>query len=115
MSTTTKDFPVAAVGGVCTGICLNSFSGIHEVMDHLYPGIMTIGCAAMMTRARDELYRQHPKLREFVRVNGIPEGAEQAATFRQLLRMHFGETLSTEGPVEVSEAEARQAFEELRK
>lgn len=63
---TTKSFPIFPVMGVVTGIVLeeNGFQGIHELMDHFFPGIMTMGAAIMMPVAKEEILKQHPFLKD---------------------------------------------------
>lgn len=63
---TTKSFPIFPVMGVVTGIVLeeNGFLGIHELMDHFFPGIMTMGAAIMMPVAKEEILKQHPFLKD---------------------------------------------------
>ena len=53
MTETTKAFDSLAVAGVYTGMVLEEGGGIHEVMDHLYPGIMTLGTAVMQPAWRE--------------------------------------------------------------
>lgn len=62
----TKRFDATTVLEVVTGRCLqeNGMSNLHELMDHFYPGIMTIGCAVMLPVAKEEIVRQHPVLAE---------------------------------------------------
>lgn len=107
-----KAFSMAAVAGVATGVTLeqHGMAGIQEVMDHFFPGIMTIGCAAMMPVAQEEIARQHPKLWEYVARHGSIQGAENAARFLKAVTMELGETLELDGPLEVSEGEATQRF-----
>jgi cytochrome b subunit of formate dehydrogenase len=69
----TKELPIADVLTVVTGIQLVKGGDFQAVMDVLFPGIFTIGCAAMQPKAAEEIQRQHPKLREFIRVNSPKE------------------------------------------
>ena len=92
---TAKPMPTLGVLGVLTGIVLkdHGFSEIHEVMDHFYPGIMTIGVAMMGDTARREVLRQHPELAELppcTKENFVQYAADALA--------RFGETISLIGP-----------------
>ncbi len=58
----TKTFPTLSVAEVYTGFCLQKPSGFHEGMDHLYPGIMTLGTAMMQPAAAKYLGEQLPEL-----------------------------------------------------
>lgn len=112
-----KSFRIESVLGIVTGFVLEDggFGGMQELMDHFYPGIMTIGCAAMSPAAKAEILRQHPKLRE-VAVH-CPEGgrltSEQIADFLRYARVCVGDTLEIQGPLEVSSDEAAKAFSEF--
>lgn len=59
-----KPFPTLAVVGVYTGKLLEEggFHKIHEVFDHLYPGIMTLGLSAMWAKTQALLAVQIPAL-----------------------------------------------------
>lgn len=110
-----KAFPITDVLTVATGIMLAKGADFQGVMDHFYPGIMTIGCAAMQPSAAAEIVRQHPKVREFIRVNGegLSGNLEAIADFIQLARVCFGDTLTLEGPLEVSNADVADAFRRM--
>ena len=92
-----REFPTLAVLGVYTGIVLEDggFAGIHEVLDHLYPGITTIGCAVMAEQAQAELLRQHPEFADipYIKTFSSCKGYTRDALAR------FGPTLSVIGPV----------------
>jgi hypothetical protein len=95
----TKAFPIENVLTVYTGFCMKRGVGIaQDVFDHLYPGIMTLGSAAMQPKAADELKRQHPALAE---LPSIPEGGGLPACERVIAaaRAIFGDTIAVEGPV----------------
>ena len=57
-----KTLPALSVAEVITGVCLQQPCGMHEVMDHLYPGIMTLGTAMMQPAASKYLGEQFPAL-----------------------------------------------------
>lgn len=123
MEKTPKAFPIGSVAGVCTGFVLDSEYGyatedgcIRDVMDHLCPGIMSIGCAVMMPYAGKEIYRQHPKLETFLNERPIVTNEEGGADTDFLdkllaeLKAEFGETIDIVGPMNVSQVEAERAF-----
>lgn len=112
-----KSFPTRAVAGVATGVALedNAIIGISNVMDLFYPGIMTIGTAAMQPHARDEIYRQHPDLKDFVETHGIPVGLtpEACEEWASKCEQSLGLVLQLEGPLEVSHNVAKKHFDDF--
>ena len=88
-----KQLPTLGVLGLYTGICLKSFSEIHKTLDHFYPGIMTLGVAAMGETARREILRQHPELAELPKCTSAnyKQYAADALT-------RFGEAIPLVGP-----------------
>ena len=104
---TKKEFSTLAVAGVYTGRVLEhgGMNGIHEVMDHLYPGIMTIGIAAMADRASDVIGEQLPALAAL----GKPTDDGWQAYADSVVK-HLGPTLWVSGPDPVSKAEISAAF-----
>lgn len=109
----TKSFPTKSVLGVATGIVLEQggFAGIHEVMDYLFPGIMTIGCAVMADRAAFEIRRQLPEVAEIA--SSCPRG-DAVLAWADEAQKQLGSTLPIIGPfMESPDAEAEQAFGEF--
>ena len=90
-----KPMPTLGVMGVYTGILLKQggFGEIHEVMDHFYPGIMTIGVAMMADTAKREVLRQRPECLKLPDCEDI--GYERFAA-RALAT--FGESIELDGP-----------------
>lgn len=90
-----KPLPTLGVLGVYTGILLKKegFGEIHEVMDHLYPGIMTMGLAYMAKTASKEILRQHP---EFASLPHCTKTNYQEFAAKALST--FGETITVDGP-----------------
>lgn len=91
-----KEFDTLAVLGVYTGRVLEEggMNGIHEVMDHFYPGIMTIGLAVMADRAKEEVLAQHPELAELPECTG-----ESYKDFVIEALKKLPKTLPLEGPL----------------
>lgn len=92
-----KDLPTLGVVGVFTGRLLKQEDGmaeIHQVMDHLYPGIMTLGIAAMQPAAAKYLGDHVPKLRE---LPACTRGNH--ADVARVALERFGETIRVEGPI----------------
>lgn len=90
-----KEFNTVAVLGVFTGRVLaeHGFSEIHEIMDHFYPGIMTLGCASMAKTASHEVARQHPEF------NSLPECTkENWEEFTTNAVAKFGDKMNLNGP-----------------
>lgn len=89
--TTQKSFPTLAVLGAYTGIVLEErgFGGIHEVFDFFYPGIMTLGVAAMSENIKQLLLANVPELEGWNDVSRL--GWEK---FAKEALAHFGETIS---------------------
>lgn len=100
-----REFPTLAVMGVFTGRVLEEkgMGGIHEVMDHFYPGIMTIGVAAMQPTAALEVGRQIP--------NAPPwrEGDDWRDYGTRALAA-LGPTCTIVGPHHVTEQQKTEAF-----
>lgn len=125
MEKTPKAFPIGSVAGVCIGFVLDSEYGyatgdgcIRDVMDHLCPGIMSIGCAVMMPYAGKEIYRQHPKLETFLNERPIVKNEEVFDFLNKLLaelKTEFGETIDVVGPMNVSQVEVERAFAKFGK
>lgn len=105
-----KSFPTLAVLGVYTGYCLGDFSDIAEVMDHLYPGVMTMGQAAMQPRAAQVIERQHGQLAELPNIAAMGWRAFVASDAVKAL----GPTLDVIGPDDVSDLEVSAAFANLK-
>jgi hypothetical protein len=51
---------------------VNNVSMNRELMDHLFPGIFTMGAYMMVPTAQAELVRQHPKLRDASEAATLP-------------------------------------------
>lgn len=92
-----KMFPTAAVLGAQSGILLEKggMAGIHEVFDHLFPGVMMgFSFLAVAPRVQAELAGQHPTI-------GVlgPCGPENFEDFLERGLLLFGETMPVEGPL----------------
>ncbi len=103
-----KTFSTEAVFTVVTGIVLCDYGLAAEVMDHLYPGIMTIGQAAMQGHASEAIQLQHPKMREFLRT--ATPAKEDWQAFNTEAKLHFGSELEIEGPLNPSNETISEAF-----
>ena len=105
-----KLFPTAGILGAFTGVVLvdRGFNDIHDVLDHLFPGIMTLGCAAMQPHAAIEILRQHPSI-----VDLGPCTSENYQEWYTDAIDKFGPTMEIDGPLEVSDIEISRAFERL--
>ena len=92
---TTLQMPTLGVLGVYTGRVLGQggFSDIHAVLDHLYPGIMILGCALVAKTASREILRQHPEFGE------LPECTKETwSAYAEAALAKYGPTLSVTGP-----------------
>jgi hypothetical protein len=105
----TKYFDIIDVMGAASGVLLKEggFGGIHEVMDHFFPGIMTIGCAAMSKHAAAEIFRQHPDVKQFCERND----PKDYQVFAQKAKIEFPDTLALSGPLQLDEGEISAAFD----
>ena len=104
----TKTFSTLSVAEVYSGICLQQPCGMHEVMDHLYPGIMTLGTAMMQPAASKYLGTYLPELAAL----GMPaEGGHEA--YAVLVVEKLGSTLEVPGPHDVNKSTVDDAFEQL--
>lgn len=108
---TRKSFPTLAVMGAYTGYLLEEgkFGQIHEVMDHFYPGIMTIGVGAMQPNAAAEIKRQRPEVAD------VPGDPAKYREFAEASVAALGATMDLEGPIDVSKGEAEEAFRNFGK
>ena len=104
-----KTFGTLAVMGAYTGYLLeeNGFGKIHEVFDHFFPGIMTLGVAALSKHASAEIARQCPEVKD---VRGDPADWK---TFGPASIAALGSTIDLRGPTEVSEVTIRHAFDDM--
>lgn len=91
-----KAFPTIAVAGAYTGCLLEKgkFGDIHEVFDHFYPGIMTLGLASMSKTVSAHLAKVIPRMTELPDVT--PENYQDVA--RLAVEM-FGPTIELDGPL----------------
>lgn len=106
-------FSTARVMTVYTGYCMGRGIGIaQDVFDHLYPGIMTLGCAAIQPKAALELERQFPQLRN---IKPVVEGSTDYLRFLNDATAMFGAEMDVIGSVTVTDAEIREAFDGLAK
>lgn len=107
---TKKHFKTEAILTVTSGINLGDFAWVHELMDFLFPGIMTIGVAAMSQIARTELLRQHPSLKD------LPEITTR--NWSQWLTKNMPllpKTFEIEGPLNVPNKDVEKAFSDFAK
>lgn len=51
---------------------VNNVSMNRELMDHLFPGIFSLGAVLMVPTARVELLRQHPQLKDATEAAALP-------------------------------------------
>lgn len=102
-----KTFPTLSVAEVYSGFVLQQPSGIHELMDHLYPGIMTIGTAAMQPVASKYLLEQLPQLADI----DPPVDGDDWKEYAKRVVKTLGDTLDVPGPHDVDDAVIGKAFE----
>lgn len=94
---TSKAFPIENVLTVYTGVCMKTGVGIAQnVFDHLYPGIMTIGCAMKQPEAAQALAIQHPQL---AAIRPIDQTEGDYLRFLNDARVFFGDTIAVNGPL----------------
>ncbi len=101
-----KTFPTLAVVGVYTGTLLQNggFGALHDVMDHLFPGVMTIGVAAMQPTAAKYLAAHVSGLAD------LPPVGDDWRAFADEAVARFGDTITVVGPLNVSEEDIAAAF-----
>jgi len=87
------------------------FNGIHEVMDHFYPGIMTIGCAAMGKDAAKEIQEQLPELASKL----VPFQEGKWKEWSEKVLSQLPETMELEGPLVVDWKRVQENFNEFGK
>jgi hypothetical protein len=88
-----KNFNTLDVLSVYTGRLMNTMDGVYEVMDHFYPGIMTLGIAAMQKTASKEILRQLPQLGSLPTIDGLNFIEEGRKAIEK-----FGNELALSGP-----------------
>jgi hypothetical protein len=88
-----KTFDTSAVLATYSGRVLKDFSEIHHLLDHLYPGIMTLGCAMVLPEARATIERQHPGINEIDRPADWTD-AEQRLDYLRRAESVFGATMA---------------------
>lgn len=94
---TTKRFDTARVLTVYTGVCMKTGVGMaQDVFDHLYPGIMTLGCAKKQPEAAQALAIQHPQL---AAIRPIDKTEGDYLRFLNDARAIFGDTMAVSGPL----------------
>lgn len=107
-----KQFRTIDVLTVLTGIKLSQDADFHIVMDHFFPGIMTIGCAMMQPKAaaviEDQLLEQDLSTPNFKCTSG---------NYKEWLNSALEvlpEFIEIEGPFGISEEEIEEAFSKFR-
>lgn len=115
-----KAVSAAAIGGIVTGVVLETggFGPIQDAMAHFWPGIMTVGCAAMADNAREEVLRQSPATAAYYEQHPLGRGddeitVEQCDEWLAGFIAAVGESVNLEGPINVSRTEIATAFEKL--
>lgn len=91
-----KKLQTLGVVGAYSGRLLKErgFGEIHEVFDHLYPGIMTVGVAAMSDDTKKYLGQDVPALLEIPSIT--KENFEEVAAW---CLDRFGPEIDVEGPI----------------
>lgn len=92
-----KPFSTLAVVGAWSGVLLEEkgFGRIHEVFDHLYPGIMTLGLVAMADSTTSYLAKTIPGLLDLPSIN-----RENYQSISGLAFAKFAPTIMVEGPID---------------
>jgi hypothetical protein len=96
-----KTFRIVPVLGILTGRVLeeDGYSSIHELMDHFFPGIMTMGSVIMQPIARRAITEQYPFLKDI----SIPGEDWEGWLKKELPRLPGW--LDLTGPIEVDPKE----------
>ena len=97
-----KNFPTSAVLATYSGRVLKDFSEIHHLLDHLYPGIMTLGCAMVLPEARATILRQHPGIDQ-IDAPADWSDAEQRLDYLRRAEGVFGATMALDNGPNASE------------
>jgi hypothetical protein len=107
-----KSFKTVDVLGLWTGVVLSDegFGPIHEIMDHFYPGIMTIGCAVMANDASKEVEKQLPELKK-----QDPLGKQHWREWLKDTLPKLPKTLELDGPVTVDRKRISENFNNFGK
>jgi hypothetical protein len=115
---TSKTFRMVALAGVVTGVVLEpkGFGAISEVFEHLFPGIYTLGIAAMADTAAAEVRRQVPALGTYIDGHSLAGvSTDGLGDWCRWLVAEVGESAAIVGPMDVTKAQAAECFGRLRK
>lgn len=109
---TKKSFRITPIMGVVSGIVLEDggWVDMQEVMNHFFPGIMTMGAVVMSPVAKEAILEQHP----FLASVPLPT----PATYKQWVQEEMSKLpayLDLEGPLKVDETRRKKLAEEFLK
>lgn len=115
MEKTEKRILTSTALSILTGRLCGSFADMQEAMDVLYPGIMTVGCAAMLPRAQGIIKSLCPDLaaaaEQHPYINSKDVGTFIAAV--KDLSDQFPDGVTICGPDNVDSATAKSHFDDF--
>ena len=115
MEKTEKRILTSTALSILTGRLCGSFADMQEAMDVFYPGIMTVGCAAMLPRAQGIIRSQCPDLaaaaEQHPHINSRDVDTFIAAV--KDLSCQFPDGVTICGPDNVDSATAKSHFDDF--
>ena len=115
MEKTEKRILTSTALSILTGRLCGSFADMQEAMDVFYPGIMTVGCAAMLPRAQGVIRSQCPDLAAAVDQHPHIQ-SEDVDTFLAAVKDlsgQFPDGVTICGPDNVDSATAKSHFDDF--
>lgn len=102
-----KEFSTLGVLGVYTGRVVDpaGFASTADVLDYLFPGVMTLGMATVSRIAAREIARQHPHLAALPKCT-----VENWRAWGEAAVAVLGPTLIVEGPYTPAENALNEAW-----
>ena len=115
MEKTEKRILASTALSILTGRLCGSFADMQEAMDVFYPGIMTVGCAAVLPRALDVIRSHCPDLTWAVDQHPHIQ-SEDVDTFLAAVKDlsgQFPDGVTICGPDNVDSATAKSHFDDF--
>ncbi len=110
VASTERIFGIDAVLSVVTGVLMaeKGFNAVHEIMDLFFPGVMTLGTAAMLPEAQDYIFKKYPFLKDLP-----PVGSDNWEGWLAERKKELPLQLTLAGPLDVPESVINKRFEEM--
>ncbi len=105
-----KSFRTDIVLSVTTGILMaeGGYDEVHGLMDFFFPGIMTIGSAAMQPVAKEAILKAHPELGKLP-----PLEDEKWKEWRDSVMKMLPRSIILYGPMDVPQDVIKKSFDDF--